>query len=195
MRIFIDGEYKEELEILQGQVFDWWKEQCSKINSADKFVYSVSIDGQVIYDNFDESIAANFSRIDALDIQTITKRESLIETEKSLVEYLNRFIPAISELSGCFYGELTEYHWEKFSYFIEGLSWILQSVEFIQLIVDVEIDPIHILTMQKLESIIKELESSVEEEQYVMIGDLMQYELMPVLENYKRNITLTGELQ
>ncbi|MCM3040932.1 hypothetical protein M3201_14610 [Paenibacillus motobuensis] len=189
MRILIDNKHEADIDLENGQIKAWWEELCSEINKADRFIYSVSIDNQPVYDLFDKHIENNLINIDELNVQTKTKQESAIETTGAISDYLERFIPAITELSDHFYGELTEENWGTFSYFIEGLSWILQSIEFLQVISDEGTSAIHTKTLQELSKIVEELEAGLEDKQFVLVGDLMQYELSPVLESYKEEIT------
>jgi hypothetical protein len=188
MRILIDNKLETDIVLEQKQIKAWWGKLCSEINKADRFIYSVSTDNQPVYDLFENHIENNLNNIYELNVQTKTKQESAIETAGAISEYLERFIPAITELSDHFYGELTEENWGTFSYFIEGLSWILQSIEFLQAISNEETNTIHTKTLQELSKIVEELEAGLEDEQFVLVGDLMQYELSPVLESYKEEI-------
>ncbi|MNJ50073.1 hypothetical protein D3C77_453350 [compost metagenome] len=154
----------------------------------------MSFDGEVIYDGYEAYIVNNLTHIGEINIKTMTKHESIIETKMSIIEYLERFIPAISELSDHFYGELSNKHWGEFGYFIEGLSWIVKSFEFIRILSNDEMDQVTSQALKQLEKIISELESGLDEKQYVLVGDLIQYELTPLLVKYRDEITKSGVL-
>jgi len=192
MRILIDNKHEANIDLVQGQIKAWWGKLCSDINNADRFIYSISIDDQPVYDFFVEYIESNLATLKELNILTKTKQESIIETTEAISEYFDRFLPSISQLSDHFYGEITEENWGAFSYFIEGLSWILKSIEFLQVISGQEAYSIHNKALQELSKIVEDLETALEDEQYVVVGDLMQYELSPVLESYKEEITKMG---
>jgi len=195
MRVLIDSINELNVDLEKRQVKEWWEKICLEIQKKDRLVYCVSINENLIYDCFDEFIVNNLDHISELNIKTLTINESVHETRNTIDEYLDRFIPAVGELSDSFYGELSDKHWEKFSYFIEGLNWFINSMEFLQFITKVGTSNIETKVLQKLEGIIKDIENATNDQNYVLVGDLMQYEIIPLLENYKTENKKVGDLQ
>lgn len=195
MRVKIDQNNELNVQEEPQSVSVWWKELCFKVQQENRLIYCAEIDGELLYDGYEDYIVNNFNRINEICIKTLTKQESIVESNISINEYLEGFIPAVIELSDHFYGELTENHWNTFAHFIEGLSWIVKSLEFIELLTDGETDNNNNNTLKELEMIISNLEHALNQKEHVLVGDLIQYELIPLLQNYKSKIYNLGVIQ
>src|SRR5690606_37786043 len=87
----------------------------------------------------------------------------------------------VNEVSVKFYGEPTPEDWGIFSQFIEGVHWLSHSLYFIQTIskkhknyesISLFIEPV----INDLGEKVQLLQSAVDQQDYILIGDIVQYE-------------------
>jgi len=187
MLISIDNENEQFIEPNLDVLNLWWQKSTGEIYSKDRLIYCVEIDGDIFYRDYESFIVNNREGIKRVNIKTLTRMESLIDTESALKDYLNRFIPSALNVSDTFYGEISEECWSLFSQFIEGLNWILKSMDFARLLHQentINLPP-YSTALQKLEKVVGELDQSLNQRDYVMVGDLIQYEIIPILEQFQ----------
>ncbi|RCX19073.1 hypothetical protein DFP94_10589 [Fontibacillus phaseoli] len=188
MRVDVDNVNVKEIDNSIQSVNNWWMEVTSKIYKQDRFIYCVEINGQVFYNEYERVILDNFQTIESINIRTKTKQESITETLSNINEYLAGFLPASSKVADYFYGELSDNEWNQFSSFVSGLQWIIDAIRFLETLnVNSDMDLL-VSNRTEIERIIAEMDQSLQKREYVMVGDLIQYELVPVLENYKLQI-------
>lgn len=170
----------------------WWKAATSSIYDQQRLIHSVCINEIWVYQNYEEYILKNFNSIKKVDVKTLSSLESIQQTEETLGEYLSRFVDSSMELSQHFYGELSEEDWRNFSAFIEGLDWIIKAIEFERLLYQrVRMAmPNHLELAAQFPHFIAEMEINLNEQDYVAVGDLIQYEIVPLLKQIHSNINL-----
>lgn len=180
MKVSIDKAEERILERDINVINNWWNKAASELYSAGRLIYCVEIDEQSIFDNYEQVIVNNYHNITGINIKSLSKKESIEETRISLNEYLNRFIPVTLDIADYFYSEVTEEQWAEFSKFLEGLSWIVQSIQFLNLLTS-DHDRYNLNSL-KLEGPIEELEQALEAQDYVLVADIIRYDLIPQLE-------------
>ncbi|MNI68879.1 hypothetical protein D3C73_1245990 [compost metagenome] len=76
---------------------------------------------------------------------------------------------------------MNEERWSEFSQFIKGLNWLIHSFEFLQVL-----DPTANMNfiLNRFEQTIIDLNDSLTRQEYVLVGDLIKYEILPLLEDY-----------
>lgn len=188
MRTQIDNGIEKIVEPNLDSLQNWWQFMINQIYAQDRLIRAVQVDGKLLYDGYEQYIRNNIDRIEEIKIQTLTRSESLFETKQTLDEYLERFIPISSELSRTFFGDLTQEHWQTFSDFITGLDWIISALKFAELLSQNDVvtpQQNYGQMINELQNVISEMEKSLEDEDYVTVGDLIQHELLPVLEKCK----------
>lgn len=186
MKVMIDDKQVQNIEPIFKEVNRWWTASIEEIFRQQRLVYCVHIDGNMMYHDYEQYIVNHMDSINEINIQTLSRMESIQETEKSLVEYIERFIPASLEMANHFFGVLSEEHWGQFSDFIQGLNWIIQAIEFeIQLFKQDGISvPDYLFIIDKLNPYLLEMEGNLERQEYSTVGDLIQYEIVPVLQEF-----------
>lgn len=168
---------------------EWWIQSTADIYRQEQLIYCVEINGQPFYAGYEQLIADNYQRIDFIRIVTKTKGESIEETFLTVKDYLEKFIPASSNIADNFYGELTDKEWSKFSQLVEGLDWILKAMDFLEnLTINEKQKKATFNIKMEIERIVSEMDNNLQKQDYVMVGDLIQYDLIPVLQNYKYEI-------
>lgn len=148
------------------------------------------VDGEEVYEDlelyFEERIK------DIKEATAVMKPISLFVSEllASGYEYLERALPEIHTLTSELYsGKLNETK-NKLSQFIEGLEWIYQLISTIDRL-DAERPQIWDEVLVKsvsLESVFRNLEEAMRNENEIELADFIQYEITPVLEDIKIDI-------
>lgn len=190
MKITLDQHTDSTITVENDEFSQKWLEFTDKIYKADRLIYSVDIDGQVLYEDYENYIQEHFQYIQHIHVSTLSRLESIHDTTSSLHEYLNKFVPAMASIADQMYGEMSPELWEQFTTGLEGLQWIVSSFEFLQYLYSEESLKLAQLTnyCMDLEKIIIELDVNLSKEDLVGVGDLLQYELLPHLEKYQSEI-------
>ncbi|MFU1796325.1 hypothetical protein ACM1RC_20875 [Paenibacillus azoreducens] len=181
MRVMTDNYEPQEIHNDIQTINNWWKEFTSHLYRKKRLIYCLEIDGVQMFNGYESFIVENHEDINQIHIHTKSHQESIQETFQVMGNYLETFIPKSLALADCFYGEVSESQWDEFSQFIDGLNWIVSSLEFIQSISDSVNDDIK-LVLAELEPVIANLEQSIQNDEHVEMADLIKYELIPIIE-------------
>lgn len=186
MKVDIDKGQEKLIDNNIQLINEWWTTSTSEIYKQDRLIYCVEINEQPFYSGYEKIIVENYHEISTISVLTKTKQESIAETIISIDEYLERFLPASSKIAGYFYGDITEKVWSEFGQLIEGLNWLISAINFIEVLSNDRI--LSATTKAKLENTITEMDSNLQQQEYINVGDLIQYELIPELENLRQQI-------
>lgn len=186
MKVTIDHQQEQILDASIESLDRWWKQATGYIFGQQKLIYCVEIDGSTLFDNYEQYLILNVNKIREVNIKTLSRMESIQDTEQSIDEYLDGFIPAAQNVADQLFGEITQEQQGLFAQFIEGLGWIVNALEFNLALYNQDGTVPSYLTsvMEPLEANINEIYNHVQEEDLVSVGDLIQYELIPLLQNF-----------
>ncbi|MNB88215.1 hypothetical protein D3C81_683380 [compost metagenome] len=195
MKITIDGLKEIMTSTMQEEFNKIWIECTTEIYQAERLIYCVDIDGQVLYSQYEQFIQEHLEQISLIQIQTLSRIESINETETQLSQYLNKFIPGMTSIADRLYGDMDTELWGELATGLEGLQWIVSSFEFLKLLYSSDILNEFILSnyYTELEGIIKELDVNLADDDLVTVADLIKYELLPCLEKYQIEFGIKAE--
>lgn len=184
MRVKIDNEEEQNIAGTLESINDWWVQATSHVYKSKRLIYFVEIDGHSYYDGYELFIVKNFHIINQLRIVTKSHQESIDETVGLLKQYLAEFIPTAESTADFLYGDISSNQWSVFSQFLEGLNWIVSSLEFLKSLSsnNYSYKPL----LDSLGEIIIDLDKYLQGQDYVEVGDLICYELIPVLRKIKQ---------
>lgn len=118
-----------------------------------------------------------------------TKRKLVEETIVSTNLYLEKAIPQLRALADEFYQQPGEKTWLKLVDLFEGIQWILETVMKIdgvngleQMVSNYEVWNKYVQSVSELNGVIKEIETSMINQDSVLIGDILLYEIVPIFE-------------
>ncbi|AVX21685.1 MULTISPECIES: hypothetical protein [Carboxydocella] len=112
----------------------------------------------------------------------MNKEDLLNETMASLAEYLPKLIAGCQKIAEQFHTADEASAMQLLPAAIEGLEWVITAVSELQKFgLLTEIDP------SKLTMHFSELESALANRDYILLGDLLEYEIVPVLEEWLDN--------
>lgn len=190
MKITID----EQREIISSPLHEEfntiWLECTTEIYEAERLIYFVDIDGQVLYNQYEQFIQVHLQEIEHIKIHTMSRFDSINETEEQLVQYINKFIPGMTTIVDRMYGDMSNELWGELATGLEGLQWIVSSFEFLKILYSSDILNNIIISnyCSDLENIVKDLDANLTEDDLVAVADLFKYELLPLLDKYNTEI-------
>ncbi len=113
------------------------------------------------------------------------------EIINSAVEYINKVVLGIGGIIEDFQSGREDKATNTMAHLMEGLQWLLEAVEGTK---DVQGDmPIDI---SDVNPIFSQLIESLENTDYVLLSDLLEYELTPVMKDWEERLALVqGELR
>ncbi|WKY48557.1 hypothetical protein Q5O24_04360 [Eubacteriaceae bacterium ES3] len=155
------------------------------------------IDGQHIAEDWLHYIEENFFSVRDV-IVVVNHLDVLIsETLNSTYEYVKNGFSLINELSESFYQKPDSRDWSLLANLFEGIEWIISVQEKIdeisnldQLIRDYSIWNEVVFLIGQLKNNIMEINHAMENQDLVLIGDLLQYEVMPIFTEIAEKLSL-----
>lgn len=103
----------------------------------------------------------------------------LHDTLESCQEYIPKLIEAAGEVAYNFHSNSESEALGWLPQILEGLQWVVDAIQGIQRCYN-----ILAINIEELTAIFKELEQALECRDYVLTGDLLDYEIKPVLEKW-----------
>jgi len=104
-------------------------------------------------------------------------------------------IPQLKVLSDEFYAAPTTDTWNKMSDFLEGVQWVISTFSSIDgwqnlntIVNDYEVWNGYAKEIFSLQQIIVEFEEVLENNDVVSIGDILAYEIEPILKSMEENL-------
>ncbi|QGQ93523.1 hypothetical protein EHS13_00580 [Paenibacillus psychroresistens] len=161
-------------------------------NKADLVIQQIIIDDTEITGDFMDYLSENIDSIDEIHIQVIDKREMLDEMLVTSSQYLTRALPEMTLFINQLYQGLNDLVWNKFSVFIEGLQYVIYTLDSISQSVNrYTTFPNSALFLQELNLVLQQLmEASINKDNALM-ADILNYELKPHLEKLQGLFTHT----
>lgn len=189
MKISVDGAWEDKEFHSAQEVNDFWETRTKSIVEADRLIYYVQIDDNKYYSDYESILLDNYPRIHEIHIVTHTKQECFTITLEDLKTYLPRVVNEIPGIAEKLYAEEINDIGALITPIIDSLQWMVSALEFAYAISENVKDASEI--RYALEQLYKNIESFVEKfhdqlswNNYVGVSDLLQYELVPILEDW-----------
>ena len=132
-------------------------------------------------------------------METPEIKQALDEIMVTLHQYLQRALPEAKGLADQFYRAESNAIWSRFADLIEGVEWIFQVFDSM---FHVKMNPPLYAEWEQYETMaeqlkeqMKGLEGAVETKDLTLIGDLLHYEILPILEQLQAQVGLTVETE
>jgi hypothetical protein len=178
-------EYRNDLAELEA-VF---QQILNMITEADKQFSHLVIDGVEVYSDFETYIAEKIHSIHTIDVVAITMDEYIRDVFQTMYSYLTRALPEIERLIDEFYHAPSENTWNRFEQMLEGVQWINKVL---YLLVENPKNPLERQVLahvrKTLEERLRQLLEAVETEDTILIADIIQYEIMPLLKEMMEQV-------
>lgn len=158
-------------------------EKINGLLSKDYYFSHFIADGIEVHEGHEEYLNQNIKEIENIEIIAKTVKEFVNDILLSAESYINRATPELGTLSEEFFDNPNADSWSRFSQLIEGLQWL---TDMLTLIGDSNGKPLnwarYVEVSNDMKGILKNLEEALQNEDHVLIGDLIQYE---IIENFK----------
>lgn len=176
LRVTIDGvEYGQMSNLVDQEL---WTEIRETIERQKRIIQQVRVNGQQL----DENTNIPYQEVELIQVDTIHPNILLKETYDSAAEYLPRLIEALQHISGHFRSGADG---EAVKLFLEaepGLKWNSQLLQNSTVLLKDE-ETVH-KVHGKNEAVLVDLLDAWENEDFVTVADLMEYELIPNLRDW-----------
>jgi len=162
-------------------------ERINDILAGGQYAFDfMQIDGNQVYENHYEYLIDNLADIKEIKASIISVDEIIRNILVSTVQYVEGAVPEIGILSDEFYRGAEQGTWGKLQQLIEGIEWINSSAEVIA-ISNRNSGKIfeYVKAASEMKSKLLELEEAIKNSDMVLIGDLLSYEAIPMLESIK----------
>lgn len=199
MRIYLNQQ-EEQMEFPPGASLSEVMGCISqKIAHENEVITHVRVNGQEV----DEDENGNYpgvsiGEIDSVELQTGSAREIACRSLSDAVSYLGNLNPGIKKTAELFrVGEEAEAH-VQYGLCVEGIKWFLHILEGVKQVQGLDYQEIlfsgpsiqsHI---EKLEQTIRDMWKAQSDRDWIMLSDLLEYELFPVMEAWKEILPLLG---
>ncbi len=174
----VDSDFRKNgtLQELKEVLYDLYKNN--------EIIQEVIIDGVTYHEGYDERLTDGFPAIREVAVRTVSRDVLAEEIHNELNEYLLKLINACDSISELFYGELKQDDWNHFSQLMNGIQWVVQSVEVLKVHYgqhnsSIEKNALDGFTHQ-IDSHIRLLEQELQDQNYTATGDIIKYELSEV---------------
>lgn len=140
----------------------------------------LEIDGAELSENYEQYITENIGTIKIIIVKVKSLQELMDDTLISIQEYLERIIPEIDKIVDEFYHEVTSNTWNKFAQLLDGLMYIIDSLNAIcENQAWYPNNPQFVTVKQNLLKRIIMLQEAMESQDRVRISDVLLYEIIP----------------
>ncbi|KLV17832.1 MULTISPECIES: hypothetical protein [Niallia] len=141
------------------------------------------INGTEVYRDFEYKLTEDIGKIEKIQLVTKTIKEFISDLTVSLNEYCGRAVPIIKQLTEQFYQSPTEESWVLLQDLLEGLNWIYNTIKGI---CNMELDEYRenlLLVSSHLDNELPNLLEAIENHDFILIGDIISYEILPQFES------------
>ncbi|MFV8826462.1 hypothetical protein [Alkalihalobacterium sp. APHAB7] len=168
----------------------------NRVNERGVHLSHLVVNGVEVYEDHGEYILERLSTIETVEAIVHTTKQLLSSILLSAETYLKRAVPEVNNLVDEFYSTPTEESWQKLVQLLEGLQWITQMINNIDQLDHKILNWNEYLTsMATLETELIPLMEAIENKDTVLIADIIQYEVLPILERLQIISTTTIDEQ
>lgn len=158
-----------------------------ELDETGQKLHHLVIDGKIVDKDFNDYFLENIDVIKRVEIVVEDLEQLISETLRSTSDYLTNAIFQLEPLAEAFYKTPEQETWKNLADLIEGIAWIMDTVENIdkiknldQILADYQIWNNYVYAVRELLAAMPGLEEAMTNQDQVLIGDLLIYEVLPV---------------
>lgn len=200
MRIYVDSQ-EEKMdfppEFSLGEIID----QVSNERISDsRVITNIRVNGQELLEDEDglyPDIAGG--EIDSLELQTGLSQEMAHRGLQDAKNYLEKLNPGIEKTAELYrVGEDAKAH-DQYGQCMDGINWFIHVLEGARQVMGLDYEKISFngvpvrSYVENLENVIREMLAAQSDEDWVMLSDLIEYELLPIMKGWKEILPLIEE--
>lgn len=107
----------------------------------------------------------------------------MMETLETAADYIGRLVKGIDECAGYFHTGEKKKAMDTAILIIDGLNWLVQAITLTK--------PVHKggLDVSDVNDFLKEINEAFENRDYILVSDILVYEIKPGLESWSEKLT------
>lgn len=147
------------------------------------------IDGIAVYQEYENYLNEKIETTTEIVAETLKLKPLIAETLDSAFAYISNAIALLKPLADTYYQSPGPEAWNRLAELFEGLGWLLDTmnridqIDQLQLyILNYDIWNEYVQILKGLNMVLKELEQAMLNQDHVLIGDLILYEILPIFE-------------
>ncbi|VDH00950.1 Uncharacterised protein [Lysinibacillus sphaericus] len=150
------------------------------------------VDGKEVYDDYEKYLESHFNHIKELEIIVKTEKEFVNDLMISAEDYIEQALPELPSLAEDFYDNPVHATWTRLEQLLGGLQWLNEMLMIIGKSTNVPANWDKYLDVSsRMQEVIPTLAEAIENGDTVLIGDLIQYELIATLQALYNEVTNT----
>jgi hypothetical protein len=158
-------------------------------NERSLHISHIIIDEQILYNDYREYVEERLQSIEQIQIEAVTLQQYVEQLLVTSHEYCSRAIELLPALSAQYYQAPNQDSWSQFESLLGGLEWLTQVASLIE---EHNIQYSNLSTYLEihasLRQVLSEMLQSVERKENAAIGDLLHYEILPLLEKLEQEL-------
>ncbi|MEK4023906.1 hypothetical protein [Sporosarcina sp. FSL W7-1283] len=167
-------------------------EQINNYLQKDYYFSHFIADGTAVYENHEQYLEQELPGVGKLEIIAKTVKEFVNDLLLSTQDYTERAIPVFQPLAEAFYDNPKAETWSTLDQLLSGLQWIQEMLMTVGKSGNVPSNwDRYIAVSNKMQEEISNLAEAIENEDNILIGDLLQYELLPNFEELQKETEWT----
>ena len=163
----------------------------------DLILDGITVDGRLVREDFEEHLNERIREIKIIEIHTIPWKEWMDDALIMALKYLERAIPGVRKLSDDFYRGKSEDAWQTLEQFLEGMQWMSELIYKLEL-KGKQYYPswdTSISLAFSLRGLLANLEEPLTTSNYVVVADVLAYQVKPLLESLGQDIQRTVDTE
>jgi len=153
-------------------------------------LFQVLVNGEFFSERYPrESRYMEIKEISTLDLKTIPDAEMARMILREAVTQAGILCQAIEKSARLFRVAAEDEANKYFAQVLEALRWLLMTGDHASRVLDVDLGQAIELYLKHLQSLLDEMVQISEDEDYIMLADLMEYELLPMVREWQGILT------
>ncbi|WP_026395942.1 hypothetical protein [Acetobacterium malicum] len=169
----------------------------TELEETGQNLHHLVIDKKIVDKDFYDYFLENVLIIENVEVVVEDLEKLVNETLRSTSQYLSNAIFQLEPLAEAFYKTPEQETWGNLADFFEGIGWIMDTAENIdqiknldQILADYKAWNNYVLSVRELLKAMPGLEEALTNQDQVLIGDLLLYEVLPVFTKAQETLNL-----
>ncbi|TDF93496.1 hypothetical protein E1757_26550 [Paenibacillus piri] len=166
--------------------------QVEEILEKNELYLSVmKVDEVEVYQEFQEYLIEHIASVKTINVEVQTLKQVMDESVISLQSYLDGALLEIKKLADEFYQGAGKESWNKLNQLLEALLWISQTIETVQNKQVYQNASDYKAIAASLREEFANLECALTDQDMVLTGDIIKYEIIAILDQLLGIVTTT----
>ena len=200
MRLYLDGqeekiEFKPECSL--GQMID---QICSQKIPGDRVITQIRVNGEELLED-ENGLYPDIPGdvVDSLELKTGLAEEMAKQGLSHARDYLEKLNPGIEKTAELFRTGADAKALDQYGRCMDGINWFIQILEGARQVIGLDYNIIHFnkvsvhAYLENLHENIREMLKVQCDEDWVMLSDLLEYEMLPMMDGWKEILPLIEE--